>query len=246
MNMWNWTAYLHGFGGEYFKSYDPSSADYMIPILDQPEAIEAADFYASLVQNYGPEGAVTWGWQEGTRSFQQGEVAMIQEGSPFGGPFMDPEQSTVASEDKLACFVIPAGPGGHSAPSAAHGWAIPVGSQNKEAAWLLVEWATAAESWFKSTIETPYAMAPRASVWEQEAFQEKYGWDAYLDSIIEAFEIAGERPHYLPPIPEYPEVGEEVGRFLQEVIAGQRPAAEAMAEANEVVRAIMEDAGYYG
>ena len=121
-----------------------------------------------------------------------------------------------------------------------------MGSESKEAAWLLVEWATAAESWLKSTIETPYAMAPRASVWEQEAFQEKYGWDAYLDSIIEAFEIAGERPHYLPPIPEYPEVGEEVGRFFQEVIAGQRPAAEAMAEANEVVRAIMEDAGYYG
>ena len=44
------------------------------------------------------------------RSFQQGKVAMIQEESPFGGPFMDPEQSTVASEDKLACFVIPAGP----------------------------------------------------------------------------------------------------------------------------------------
>ena len=55
MNIWNWTAYLHGFGGEYFKSYDPSSADYMIPILDQPEAIEAADFYASWFRTTAPK-----------------------------------------------------------------------------------------------------------------------------------------------------------------------------------------------
>ncbi len=244
LNMWNWTAYLHGFGGEFFKSYDSESPDFMVPILDQPEAVEAADYYANLIQNYAPEGTVTWGWQEASRAFMQGNTAMIQEGSPFGGPFMDPEQSTVASEDKLACFVIPAGPGGHSAPSAAHGWAIPAGSQQKEAAWLLIEWATAPESWFISTIETPYAMAPRASVWAQDAFQEKYGWDAYLDAVVEAFNIAGERPHYLPPIPEYPDVGEEVGRFLQQVLAGERP-AEAMTEANEVVAKIMEEAGYY-
>ena len=246
LNMWNWTAYLYGFGGEFFKSYDPASPDYMQPILDQPEAIEAADFYANLIQKYSPEGTVNWGWQESTRAFKQGQVAMVQDGSPFGAPFMDPEQSEVASEDMLACFLIPGGPAGRCAPSAAHGWAIPQGSKQKEAAWLLVEWATAPESWFKSTIETPYAMAPRASVWAQDGFKEKYGWDAYLDSVVGAFEAAGDWPHYLPPIPEYPDVGEEVGRFLQEVIAGERPAAEAMAEANEVVSKIMEEAGYYG
>ena len=89
-------------------------------------------------------------------------------------------------------------------------------------------------------------MAPRASVWAQDAFQEKYGWDAYLDAVVGAFEAAGDWPHYLPPIPEYPDVGEEVGRFLQEVIAGERPAAEALPEANEIVAKIMEEAGYYG
>jgi multiple sugar transport system substrate-binding protein len=246
LNMWNWAAYLFGFGGEFFASYDPASDDYMKPILDQPEAIEAADYYANLIQNYCPEGTVNWGWQESSRAFKQGEVAMIQEGSPFGGPFMDPEQSKVASEDMLACFLIPGGPAGRSAPSAAHGWATPMGSKKKEAAWLLIEWATAPESWFVSTIETPYAMAPRASVWAQPAFQEKYGWDAYLDSVVGAFEAAGEWPHYLPPIPEYPDVGEEVGRFLQAVIAGERPADEALTEANEVVYKIMEEAGYYG
>ncbi len=245
LNMWNWAVYLFGFGGEFFASYDPASPDYMKPILDQPEAIEAANYYADLVQKYCPEGTVTWGWQEAVRAFKQGEVAMIQEGSPFGATFMDPEQSKVASEDMLACFLIPGGPAGRSAPSAAHGWAIPSGSKQKEAAWLVVEWATASESWFKSTIETPYAMAPRSSVWAQEAYQEKYAWDAYLDAVVGAFDAAGDWPHYLPPIPEYPDVGEEVGRFLQEVIAGQRPAEEAMKEANEVVYKIIEEAGYY-
>jgi multiple sugar transport system substrate-binding protein len=245
MNVWDWTAWLYGYGGEYFKSYDPTSPDYMRPKLDDPKAIEAANFYARVIQNFGPEGTVNWGWQEAARSFQQGQTAMIQEGSPFGAQFMDPSQSQVADENLLGCFLIPEGPGGRSAPSASHGWSIPQGAAQKEAAWLFIEWASAPALQYRTSIEQPHAMVPRASVWAKEAYKEKYGWDDYLDTVVAAFDAAGQWPHYLPPIPEWTDVGSEASRFLQEVIAGERPAAEAMAEANEFIAKIMEEAGYY-
>jgi ABC-type glycerol-3-phosphate transport system substrate-binding protein len=245
MNVWDWTAWLFAYGGEYFKSYDAGSPDFMKPSLDDPKAIEAADFYAQVIQNFGPEGSVNWGWQEAARAFKQGQTAMIQEGSPFGAQFMDPAQSQVADENMLGCFLIPEGPAARSAPSASHGWSIPQGSKKKEAAWLFIEWASAPALQYRTSIEQPRAMVPRASVWAKDAYKEKYGWDQYIETVDAAFKVAGEWPHYLPPIPEWTDVGSEASRFLQEVIAGERPAAEALPEANQVIAKIMEDAGYY-
>ena len=245
MNVWNWTAWLYGFGGEYFKSYDPSSPDYLVPILDQPEAAEAADFYAQVVQKFCPEGSVNWGWQESSRAFKQKQIAMIQEGSPFGAQFMDPGQSEVADENLIGCFLIPKGKGGRSAPAAAQGWMIPKGSKNKEAAWLWITWATAPARQYRSTIEQPNAMIPRQSVWALDAYKEKYGWGNYIETVNGAFEAAGDWSHYLPDmIPEYTSIGNEVSMYLQQVIGGQKAADAAMKEANDAVYKIVKEAGY--
>jgi len=246
MNVWNWTAWLYAFGGEYFKSYDPKSPDYLRPMLDAPGSIQAADFYAKVMQKFCPEGSVNWGWQESSRAFKQGQIAIIQEGSPFGGQFMDPKQSQVADEKLIGCFLIPRGPHGRHSPTASHGWAIPKDSKKKEAAWLFIAWATAPARQYRSSIEQPNPMIPRDSVWKREEFKKKYGWGNYIDTVNAGFKNAGEWDHYYPEVlPECPSVTNEVSRFLQEVIGGQKSAERAMKEANEAVAKIIKDAGYY-
>jgi ABC-type glycerol-3-phosphate transport system substrate-binding protein len=246
MNVWNWTAWLYAFGGEYFKSYDPKSPNYLRPMLDDPRSIQSADFYARAMQKFCPEGAVSWGWQESSRAFKQGQTAIIQEGSPFGAQFMDPKQSQVADEKLIGCFLIPKGPNGRHSPSAAQGWAIPKDSKKKEAAWLFITWATAPARQYRSTIEQPNSMIPRDSVWKREDYRKKYGWGNYIEVVNAALRNAGEWDHYLPEfLPEYTDIGNETSRLLQEVIGGQKKADQAMKEANEAVAAIIKQAGYY-
>lgn len=245
-NVWNWTAWLYAFGGEYFKSYDPKSPAYLRPMLDDPRSIQAADFYAKVMQKFCPGGSVNWGWQESSRAFKQGQVAMIQEGSPFGAQFMDPKQSQVADEKLIGCYLIPTGSNGRHSPSAAHGWAIPKDSKKKEAAWLFITWATAPARQYRSTIEQPNPMIPRDSVWKRPDYQKKYGWGNYIETVSAALRNAGEWDHYLPEmLPEYTSIGNEVSRLLQEVIGGQKKADAAMREANEATASIIKQAGYY-
>ena len=52
---WNWIPFLMGFGGQVFR--DPPHD--LMPMLDTPEAIEAADFYAGLLRDYGPNGILS-------------------------------------------------------------------------------------------------------------------------------------------------------------------------------------------
>jgi ABC-type glycerol-3-phosphate transport system substrate-binding protein len=176
----------------------------------------------------------------------QGQTVMIQEGSPFGGMFMDPKQSRVADEKLIGCFLIPRGPHGRHSPTGSHGWAIPKDSKKKEAAWLFIFWATAPARQYRSSIEQPNPMIPRDSVWKREEFKRKYGWSNYLETVNAGFKNAGEWDHYYPEmLPECPSIINEVSRFLQEVIGGQKSAERAMKEANEAVAKIIKEAGYY-
>ncbi len=245
MNVWNWTAWLMAYGGAWFKSYDPKSPDYLRPAFDTPEAAKATELYANVIQKFSPAGATNWGWVEASRSFKVKQTAMIQEGSPFGSQFMDPAQSEVADEKLLGCFLIPKGPKGRFSNRGAQGWSVSKFSKRKEPAWLFITWATAIETWKESTIALPNSTVPRNSLWTWEPFLKKYGWGNYLETVRLAMENSGDYPVYTPPIPEYKDVGDEVSARLQQVIAGQRPAAEAMKEANQVVDKIMKDAGYY-
>src|SRR5690625_802167 len=89
-NLLPWSAWLYNMGGGYFEAYDSETGEYSVPTLDQGESVEAAKVYAETLQDYGPDGALTWAVADVTRAFLSGQVAMIQEGSPFGGTLNDP------------------------------------------------------------------------------------------------------------------------------------------------------------
>ncbi|XQU71948.1 hypothetical protein OJJOAM_004737 [Cupriavidus sp. H18C1] len=52
---WTFPPYLHAFGGDVFRK----APDDLYPTLDTPEAIAAADYFARLLREFGPDGAVS-------------------------------------------------------------------------------------------------------------------------------------------------------------------------------------------
>src|SRR5262249_132995 len=53
---WTFVPYLQAFGGDVFRA----PPDDLYPTLDTPEAVAAAEYYAGLLRQFGPAGAVTY------------------------------------------------------------------------------------------------------------------------------------------------------------------------------------------
>jgi ABC-type glycerol-3-phosphate transport system substrate-binding protein len=76
INVFTWVTFLRGYGGDFFDKD-------LKPTLDSPEAIQATEKYAELLQKYGPFGVSGYTHYECTTDFAQGKVAMfLGEGNP--------------------------------------------------------------------------------------------------------------------------------------------------------------------
>ena len=235
LNVYIFTSFLRAFGGDYFD------AD-MKPVLDSPEAIEAAAYYGKLLQDSGFPGPADIGWEATLTNMQQGNVAMIIYATVFGGSLEDPEQSLVAGNVGYA--MVPEGPAGRAPALSAWGMFIPKDSENKEAAWQFIQWATSEDIQLRSALLGPRSDVTRTSVWQSPEFIEmKSSWGNWSEVTLESLEESV--PEYRPRIPNWTEVGDRLGVALSEIISGQRSAEDAMTEANEDITQLMIDAGLY-
>ena len=89
INVFTWVTFLRGYGGDFFD-------DDLKPTLDSPEAIQATEKYAELLQKYGPFGVSGYTHYECTTDFAQGKVAMFLGAGPWGASvFNDPAKSKI-------------------------------------------------------------------------------------------------------------------------------------------------------
>lgn len=239
-NLFPWSAWLYNMGGGYFEAYDSETGEYSGPTLDQGESVEAAKVYAETLQDYGPDGALTWAVADVTRAFLSGQVAMIQEGSPFGGTLNDPEESGVAG--KVGAFAMPAGEAGSYYPSAAQGWGVNRYSEHPEAAWLFTQWASDPSVLLESSLRTPFSAPPLVSVFDNEEFRAKYDFPGFLDSLEtslkgESSPIGGP---YIPALQDWQAVGQQVSVDFNKVITKQISAEDGMKSANEILKSALK------
>jgi len=131
---WPFGGFAFSDGGQYL---DSSGA----PHLDSAANVTAAKQYAELISKYGPAGASGWGFLENEQAMQQGKLAMWTDSSTFLGALKDTSKSVDA--DKISAYAFPTGASGKSLPNAWY-WTAGMNakSQNKDAAWLFLEWAT--------------------------------------------------------------------------------------------------------
>ncbi len=149
------SSFLYSFGGTWIDSSGKSA-------ISSPEAVAAYKFYGDLLRNYGPPGTLNMSWPQAVAIFQQGKAAMWVDADSLYTNVTDPAKSTVS--DKVGFAPFPAGPKG-AKPYNVTSWALGMNasSQNKDAAWEFVKWATSAP--VVMALQQKGTPGARTSVW---------------------------------------------------------------------------------
>lgn len=195
--------------------------------LNSPETIAGVEAYVQVLRDSGPQGVSSWSWLEIINAVQQGQAAMLMDSSNAASDLLDPETSRFADQIMAAPFPSHEG---ISRPNVWH-WitGINAASQNKEAAWLFLQWATS-----KPTAELIAAgggTPPRASAWDNAEFRASFGEQAaeVVQEILMNADSSRMKLAWFHP--KWPEVGDAFARAVNAALTGSATAEEALNEA---------------
>lgn len=212
-NVWRWMPYFKGLGGEWFADGKPA--------FNSKAALDATTTYLGLFK-YSPPGTQTGSWDEDTGAFLSGQVAIIIESAPLAGITLDASKSTVV--DKVG-FLPPPSPltgGGF-----AHGFAIGTKANADKAALdcagLFVAWFTSKENEMRRLAKGQSGELNRKSVMGSPEFAQAFG-----TSLPEALAATASKTAVnFWQDARWPELGNQWGIILEELITGQRTDAAA-------------------
>lgn len=237
MNIYTWSQWLRSYGGEFLDEETR-------PVFNDEAGVRATEEYASLLRDYGPLGVSSYGWDEVQTAFVTGRAAMIIDANNFYTRIEDPDRSDIAGQ--IGYANVPAGPAGQFPGNYALGFAISaVGAdtaEQQQAATMFIVWATSQEIQLAS-IEADIVSQTRTSVLESDAFRERIDPD-WIQSTLESWELT--HSHYRPRFPGWRVMGSALGIAVEEVIAGIKPAAQALDEAASATEVAFRDAGTLG
>jgi multiple sugar transport system substrate-binding protein len=131
---WPFAGFAFSDGGSYLDETGK-------PHLDSEANVQALKEYAELINSAGLPGASGWGFLENEQAMQQGKLAIWTDSSTFLGALKDATQSKNAKD--ISAYPFPTGASGKSLPNAWY-WTVGINSksQQKDAAWLFLQWAT--------------------------------------------------------------------------------------------------------
>ena len=221
-----WLLHLAPLGGKIFD-------DQWNPVINSSEAVEAAQVLREVAQT-GPSGIPTFGFGEAAAAFLQGEAAMHLDTLKIAAMSRDPKLSKIDGKVGYALHPVGSRCGSETGGFAA---GIPANSQNKEAAFLFLQYITskAGDQRMVELGGDPVRISTLMNNTE--------GFDEYP---VVAEQLPCADPDWRPLIPEWNELNIDVlGQALTQVITTDDPIQPIMDAANEKARAIMEREGYY-
>jgi sorbitol/mannitol transport system substrate-binding protein len=221
--------------------------------FDQPEWAEALNFYVNLMNDYGPDGYETNGFNENLSLFQQGLCGMWIDATVAASFVTNPNDSEVA--DSVGFALAPNSEGVDRRANWLWAWAlaIPAGTQQAEAAQTFIEWATSREYIELVAENEGWANVPpgaRTSLYENPDYISVPFAQMTLDSIDAADPL---NPTVDPvpyvgiqfvAIPEFAGIATEVSQEFAAAYAGQQSIEDALARAQDITNEAMEAAGY--
>lgn len=226
-SVYPWAGILRAFGGDW---YDGDRV-----AVDSPASIEAAEYWAELLRNYGASGAANFDWEQNRIAFTQGQAAMTIDATA-NGPFNeDEESSTIAGNVGYA--PVPYAPGvtpadGNTSNSLnVHAMYMSTFSNNKEATWKFLSWATGEEVQANAVDTIESVGVTNTAVLEGDAYAEKYG--AFQEAVMSQLETGN--PNYLPSGQNANLIISETGQALSTILSGQQSAEDAMTTAAESI-----------
>jgi len=245
-NMAFLTATANSFGARWFdENWQPQ--------FDQPEWKNALDFYVKLMNDAGPPGASSNGFNENLSLFQTGKCGMWIDATVAASFVTNPKESTVA--DKVGFALAPdTGLGKRGNWLWAWSLAIPAGSQKADAAQKFIAWATG-KDYLKLVAEKEgWANVPpgtRTSLYENPEYQKAA---PFAKATLESINSADPKNPAVKPvpyvgvqfvaIPEFQGLGTAVGQQFSAALAGQMSVDQALASAQQLTTREMTRAGY--
>jgi sorbitol/mannitol transport system substrate-binding protein len=237
---------VNTFGGQWFNNdWEPQ--------LNSEPWKQALNFYVDLLNNYGPPGASSNGFNENLALFSTGKCAMWVDATVAAGLLFDPAQSQVA--DKLGFAQAPT----EKHPKGANwlwSWAlaVPASSDAKEAATTFVTWATSKDYIQLVGESEGWVVVPpgtRTSTYELAEYQEAAPFAATVLTAIETADpvntTAEPKPYngvQYAGIPEFQAIGTQVGQMIAAALTGQMSVDQALESAQRTTERTMQQAGY--
>jgi multiple sugar transport system substrate-binding protein len=228
---WTFISFLQSFGGNVFRA----PPDDLMPVLDTPEAIAAADYFGNLLRTYGPDGVLSYVYDQVLQMLKQGRALYSTNNEMFLVQ-MAGKDSKVAETCGFSMF--PAGPKGRFPQVATHGWGIPAGSKQKDAAWEFIKWAMSKKMTERMFEEKHYSSVARRSVIEGADFKKALTINNFdvAKMYVDTIERAGSGYMKYRTVPVYPQVDREIDAAIQAIVSQQKSAKEAMqtAQSNSI------------
>jgi polyol transport system substrate-binding protein len=246
-NMAFLTTMANSFGGRWFN-------EAWKPEFNGPAWKQTLTTYLELMNNYGPPGASSNGFNENLALFQSGKCGMWIDATVAASFVSDPKQSKVA--DKVGFAQAPCG---STCKNANWLWAwslaIPAGSKQREAALKFISWATDKAYIQLVASKDGWANVPpgtRKSLYANPDYTKSAPFAAATLAAIESAN-PGKDGNALPKpyigvqfaaIPEFQGIATAVGQQFAAALVGQTQPAQALANAQMLSEREMTKAGY--
>jgi sorbitol/mannitol transport system substrate-binding protein len=223
------------------------------PTLDTPEWKNALTTYLNLVQNYGPPGVTSNGFNENLTLFSSGKAAMWIDATVAGGILENPKQSQVVGKVGYAPAPIAVTPNGsHWLWSWA--FAIPQKAKNPDGGKKFLQWATSKEYIQLVADDLGWASVPpgtRKSTYENPNYQKSA---PFAQATLKAMETADPNKPGVQKvpytgitfvgIPEFQSLGTIVGQNVAGLVAGKSSLEQTLKSNQNQALRTMKEGGY--
>ena len=236
------TTVVNTFGGTWFDE------DWNAQVNSE-EFVAATQFYVDLVTQHGEAGPAQAGFTECLNDMTQGNVAMWYDATSAAGS-LEAEGSPVAG--LLGYAAAPVVETDSSGWIYSWAWGMQEASENKDAAWEFISWASSSEYEELVGTELGWEQAPagkRASTYENPEYQEAAA--AFYEATEAAITSAdpddpGTQPRpaagiQFVAIPEFAALGTTVSEYVSSAIAGQITVQEALDRGQEEAERVAEN-----
>jgi multiple sugar transport system substrate-binding protein len=205
------------------------------PVFTSQESIDTLYFMQDMIK-YGPPGMADFDFNDMFNAFLEGKTAMFLDTVAIAGSVRNYEKTKLVGNVQYALHPK------HKtrlSETGGFGIGIPANSQNKEAAFLFLQWLTTKEADRKTVLNggAPFRISTINDPELQKQFPE-------FKVLAEQLQYAD--PDWRPIIPEWGIINEQfLGVAIHQVLIGEKFPEEAMKSVVKPVRNIMEQAGYY-
>ncbi len=244
-NMAFLTAASNSFGARWFDM------DWK-PQFDTDAWKNTLTFYLDLMEEAGPPGASSNGFNENLALFQSGKCGMWIDATVAASFVTDPENSTVA--DKVGFALAPDnGLGKRGNWLWAWSLGIPAGTDSEASAKKFIDWATSKDYLALVAEKEGWASVPpgtRTSLYENP----EYAKIPFAKMTLESINSADPQNPTVEPvpyvgvqfvaIPEFQGLGTAVGQQFSAALAGNITAEQALQNAQRLTKREMQKAGY--